>query len=138
MERKPAGRSGRRAVGLYVATVVALVISGCGDNGTGPGASLVGSWDIVGFSDMGIGAAATGTWVFRADGTFAANGTVMFPGEPVDAFLLSGLYVRSGTTLTLTVDGVASDWQVAESGNRVTLTEDEPAPANAIVLERSS
>lgn len=138
MKSTPAGRGRRRAVGLFAATALALVFSGCGDDGTGPDASLVGSWNIVEFSDMGISAAATGTWVFRADGTFAANGTVTFPGEPVDSFTLNGVYVRSGSTLTLTVDDVASDWRVAESGNRVTLTEDEPAPANAIVLERSS
>ena len=76
--------------------------------------------------------------MFRADGTFAASGTVTFPGEPVDPFDIAGTYERFAEYLTLTVDGIPSDWRVAETGNRVTLTEDEPAPASVIVLERSS
>jgi hypothetical protein len=96
MTRNTTVRRQRRRIGTLFAAMLVLVVSACGDDGTGPAASLVGTWNIVGFSDMGVNAATTGTWVFRADGTFAAKGTVAFPGAPGEAVILAGTYMGAG------------------------------------------
>jgi hypothetical protein len=108
----------------------------CSDDSTGPGVSLVDTWDLIGFTDMGIAAGTTGTWEFRADGTFSVNGTVTFPGEPTDSLVISGTYVQNGITVALTIGADTGNWTLTASGDEVTLTENEPPPANAITLKR--
>ena len=46
----------------------------------------------------------TGTFVFRADGTFSANGTVTYPGEATDNIDVDGTYQQTGSSLVLTID----------------------------------
>ena len=117
--------------------VASTLLSGaCGDSSTEPDPSLVGTWDLIGFSDDGIEAATTGTWIFRADGTFSVDGTVTFPGEPPDPLDVDGEYAVDGDTVTLTSGLSSSDWTLTSSGDEITLTEDEPAPANTITLKR--
>jgi hypothetical protein len=119
---------------LPVAAAVALMAA-CSD-GTAPHASLVGTWDLVGFTDMGIAAATTGTWVFRTEGTMRVNGTITFPGEPTEPLVAEGTYVQSGSRVALTIGAQTGNWTIAESANEVTLTEDESPPANTIRLRR--
>jgi hypothetical protein len=62
------------------------------------GETLVGSWDLIGFTDAGVPDTTSGTAVFRPDGTFEVDGTVTFPGEPPDPILVDGTYHQSGST----------------------------------------
>ena len=125
---------------LFVAVVTAAVVSGgmaaCGDS-TGPDSlSLVGTWDFVGFSDAGVEAENTGTWVFSADGTVTLQGTVTFPGEPTDDISGDATYEQTGPTVVLTFGSDTTTWTLSISGNVATLTEVEPPPANTITLRR--
>ena len=112
----------------------ALLAAACSEDSTAPSLSLVGTWDFVGFSDGGVAAVATGTWVFRTDHTFSVDGTITYPDEPTEEVLLAGTYSQSGTSVTLTAGGETSAWLLAVNGNQVTLTQDEPPPANVITL----
>ena len=120
---------------LGAAFIAALLIA-CSDESTAPTTSLVGTWDLTGFSDMGVAAVTTGTCVFRSDGTFSVQGTVTFPGEPTDPLMLDGTYVQTGTSVTLTTGGQTGTWTITASGADVTLTGSEPSPANTISLRR--
>jgi hypothetical protein len=125
----------RRAANLPVAVVVAL-LAACSTDSTAPGTSLVGAWDLVGFTDMGIAAVTTGTWIFRTDGTMNVDGTITFPGEPTEPLVAGGTYVQSGSSVALTIGDQTGNWTLVESGNEITLTETEPPPANTIRLRR--
>jgi hypothetical protein len=125
-----------RAAGLAVAAAGTL-LGACSDS-TAPGPELVGTWDLVGFTDSGIAAVTTGTWIFRSDGTMHVEGTVTFPGEPTEPLVLDGVYVQTGQTVTLTIGAQNGAWGLVEAGSELTLTEDEPPPANTIVLRRQS
>jgi hypothetical protein len=57
-----------RAGGLAVVAAGTL-LAACGSDSTAPGPELVGTWDLVGFTDSGVAAVTTGTWIFRSDGT---------------------------------------------------------------------
>ncbi len=125
---------------LFVALLTAAVVSGgmaaCGDS-TGPDSlSLVGTWDFIGFSDAGVEAETTGTWVFSADGTVTLQGTVTFPGEPTDDISGDATYEQTGTTVVLTFGSDTTTWTLSISGNVATLTEVEPPPANTITMRR--
>jgi hypothetical protein len=98
--------------------------------------SLAGTWDLVAFTDAGVSATTTGTWVFRSHGSFSVNGTVTFPGEPADSIVADGTYVHGMGTVALTIGSETTNWALTWSGNQVTLTEDEPPPANTITLRR--
>ena len=126
-----------RAAGLAVA-VAGVLLAACGSDSTAPGPELVGTWDLVGFTDMGVAAVTTGTWIFRSDGTMRVDGTVTFPGEPTEPLVLDGGYIQTGQSVTLTIGAESAVWVLLEGGNELTLTEDEPPPANTIVLRRQS
>jgi hypothetical protein len=128
---------GLRAAGLAVAAAGTL-LAACSSDSTAPGPELVGTWDLVGFTDMGVAAVTTGTWIFRSDGTMHVEGTVTFPGEPTEPLVLDGGYIQTGQRVTLTIGGQTGAWGLVEAGNELTLTEDEPPPANTIVLRRQS
>ena len=128
--------SGLYAVWLSLA-FGAPILGACGDDSTAPSPPLTGTWDLIGFTDMGISAVTTGTCEFRPDGTFDINGTITFPGEPTESLVIAGSYVQSGTTVVLTIGAQTGNWTLTSSGNEVTLTEDEPPPANTITLRRA-
>ena len=134
-------RHGPTPIGLSsacfrVAAALALLAAACGKDSTAPSTSLVGTWDLVGFTDAGVAAVTTGTWVFRADATLTVRGTITFPGEPTDSLVLDGTYVHSGSGVALTIAAQSSNWTLTTSGNEITLTENEPPPANTITLRR--
>jgi hypothetical protein len=127
----------RRFGVVVVGLALAALGAGCGKDSTSPAISLVGSWDFIGFSDAGVAATTTGTWVFGSDGTFSVAGTVTFPGEPTDSIVVAGTYTQSGNSVTLSVAGApATSWTLTASGDQVTLTENEPPPANTVTLRR--
>ena len=115
---------------LRVAALLVLLSAACGKDTTAPATSVVGTWHLVGFSDMGVAAVTTGTWVFRADRTFSVNGTTTFPGEPTDSLLMDGTYLQNGNSVALTIATQTSSWTLTVSGTEITLTENEPPPAN--------
>jgi hypothetical protein len=124
--------------GVLSAFVAAALLTACGSDSTGPNTSLVGTWDLIGFTDMGVAAVTTGEWTFRADGSMSVEGTVTFPGEPTDSLVADGTWAQSGVSVTLTISGQTGTWTLTESGNEITLTENEPPPANTIRLRRHS
>jgi len=131
----------RRARTLLVfaltTTLTAGAMSACGDDPAGPDVpTIVGTWDLIGFSDAGVEAQTTGSWAFRADGTHSFEGTVTFPDEPPESISGEGTYEQTGTTLDLTVGTESSTWTVEISGDLATLTANEPPPANEITLRR--
>jgi hypothetical protein len=118
--------------------ILGLFAAACGSYPTAPSGSLAGTWDVLGFTDMGVAATTTGSAEFRADGTFVVSGTIAFPGEPAESLVIDGSYDQNGSTVVLTMDSETSNWTIAVSGNNVTLTEVEPPPANTIMLRRTS
>ena len=126
-----------RAAGLAVAAAGTL-LAACGSESTAPGPELVGTWDLVGFTDAGVAAVTTGIWIFRSDGTMHVDGTVTFPDEPTEPLVLDGGYIQTGQRVTLTIGAESGAWALVEDGNELTLTQDEPPPANIIVLRRQS
>jgi len=126
-----------RAAGLAVAAA-GTFLAACGSDSTAPGPELVGTWDLVGFTDAGVAAVTTGTWIFRSDGTMHVDGTITFPGEPTEPLVQDGVYVQTGQRVALTIGTESGDWGLVEDGNELTLTQDEPPPANTIVLRRQS
>lgn len=118
------------------AVLAAIAACGCGDDTTSPSRSLVGTWDLVEFTDAGVSATTTGTWLFRSDGTFSVNGTITFPGEPTDPIVVDGTYVKNADTVALTIGSETTNWALTWNGNQVALVQDEPPPANTITLRR--
>jgi hypothetical protein len=125
-----------RAAGLAVAAAGTL-LGACSDS-TAPGPELVGTWDLVGFTDSGVAAVTTGIWIFRSDRTMHVDGTITFPDEPTEPLVLDGGYVQTGQRVLLTIGAVSDAWALVEDGNELTLTQDEPPPATTIVLRRQS
>jgi hypothetical protein len=123
---------------LVAAGALAVWLSAaCGSDPTGGIApSLEGSWALIGFTDGGVAAGATGTMVFQSNGIYTMQGQITFPGEPPDAVDASGSYRQMGNAVELTAGSDASIWDLQFSGDRVTLTEREPPPANMITLRR--
>lgn len=126
-----------RAASLRGAAILAILVAACSKDSTAPSSSLVGTWDLIEFTDMGVAAVTTGTWVFRTDSTFSVNGTTTFPGEPTDSLVLDGTYVQSGNSVVLTIGVETGNWAITENGDEVTLTQVEPPPANTITLKRA-
>ena len=125
---------------LFVALLTAAALSGgmaaCGDSTDPVSLSLVGTWDFIGFSDEGVEAETTGTWVFSADGTLTIQGTVTLPGELAEDISGNATYEQTGTTVVLTFGSDTSTWTLSISGNIATLTEVEEAPPNTVTLQR--
>ncbi len=131
----------KKLVAVLTAALVSGGLAACGDSTGAESMSLVGTWDIIGFADDGVAAQITGTWVFRADGTFTIEGTVMPPDEPTEDISGSGTYEQNGTGVvftfqTRTPGSSTSTWTLSMSGDVATLTQDEPPPANTITLRR--
>lgn len=121
---------------FVLSTLMAAALSACGDPSGPEVGSIVGTWDLIGFSDARVEAQTSGTWTFGADGTHSFQGTVTFPDEPPDDISSEGTYEQTGTTLELMIGMDRSTWTVEISGDLATLTEDEPPPANEIRLRR--
>ena len=122
-----------------LAFIAAVVSAACGTDGTGPTIPLVGTWDLVGFTDGGVAAVTTGTWTFAADSSFTVTGTVTFPGEPTDSLVISGSYSQHGGRVQLTIGAETATWTLTGGGAQVVLTQVEPPPAppaNTITLRR--
>lgn len=131
------GRDMKRFLQLTLGlTLLSGLVAFCDDT-SGPEAfSIVGTWDLIGFSDAGMEAETTGTWIFLADGTHSVDGTVTFPGEPVDSIAGNGTYEQMGTTLEFTLGAETGSWTVEASRDTATLTEVGPPPPNTITLQR--
>lgn len=139
--RAPTLRQGRVMPFVALALPISLMaatMSSCGDDDpAGPVApSIVGTWDLIGFSDNGVEAQTSGSWTFGVDGTHSFEGTVTYPDEPPQSIGGVGTYEHTGTTLVLVVGTESSTWTVEISSDLATLTEDEPPPANVIRLQR--
>ena len=94
----------RRVMTLLVlaltTTLTASAMSACGDDPVGPEVpTIVGTWDLIGFSDAGVEAQTSGSWTFRSDRTHSFEGTVTFPDEPPENISGVGTYEQTGTTL---------------------------------------
>jgi hypothetical protein len=122
---------------VVVAATVVLASAACKDS-TDPAPSLVGTWDLIGFSDGGISGTTTGTIVFRTNGTFSANGTVTFPGEPTDQLLVDGTYSQSDFTVTLTSAMESAQWSMTVDDDEITLTEIGGQATSVIKLRRQT
>ena len=100
--------------------------------------SLIGSWDLIGFSDGGVDAVTTGSAIFGEDGTFTIAGTITFPGEPTDNVSVTGTYEQTGDSVVLIIGQSPSTWALLFSDSDVVLTEVEPPPANTLTLRRQT
>ncbi|MDH4349836.1 MAG: hypothetical protein OEW56_01645 [Gemmatimonadota bacterium] len=117
--------------------LVAVVIGACSST-TSVGEMLLGTWSIAGFDDHGTPGVTTGTWIFRADGTFDALGTITYPGEPTDSLRVSGTWLeRSETLVDLTVAGETTVWEVSVSANAALLIFRDDDGAVRITLEKA-
>ncbi len=134
--RRPGARGFQTALPVLLAVVAWLGVASCNGGTSEPGPSLIGTWDLIGFTDAGVAAATTGTAVFRADGTFSIDGTITFPGEPTEAIAVDGTFQQSGNSVDLTIGADAATWTLGFSDSEVVLTEVEPPPANTITLRR--
>jgi hypothetical protein len=121
-----------------LALLSAVLLTACDDpGGNGPNLSVVGQWDMIGFSDAGIDAATTGTLEFRSNGTVSWIGTITFPGEPTDSIVVDGTYAQARNTLTLTFGSdPATAWTPELTGDVLVLTAIEAPPPNVITLRR--
>lgn len=102
-----------------------------------PSDFLVGTWDFIGFTDDGVAAETTGTWVFEMDGTVTINGTVTFPSESTEDVSASGTYVQRHAAVVLTFQTITTNWTLVAFGDMATLTQNEPLPASTITLRRA-
>ena len=115
---------------------IALLLAGCEGDEPRVCATLEGNWNLIGFSDHGTEAAASGTAIFEPDGNFAILGEITFPGEPMDTLDISGTWTMAGDRATLTTADGTGEWIVAFFEADVTLTLVGPAPTNVIQLRR--
>ena len=108
----------------------------CTDS-SGPGDDLVGSWQLVGYSDAGVPATASGDAIFRSVGTFSIEGTLTFPGEPAESIEVSGTWSVEGDIVTLRTGNTSGRWAFSLSGSDVTLTLEGSQPPTTITLRRN-
>lgn len=125
-----------RHTGIWLVFLLVSLVS-CGDDrSTWPLRTLEGTWNLVGYSDHGVSGATTGEAVFRDDGTFAIDGTVTFPGEPVDTLQVSGSYVVTENIATLTTQDGSGDWSIVYSFSGAVLTLVGSDPPTSMTLKR--
>lgn len=116
---------------------IVLLIAACeSDEPRGCEPTLEGNWNLVGFSDHGTAAIASGTAMFEPDGNFAILGEITFPGEPTDTLDLSGTWTMTADRVTLTTADGTGEWIVIFSEDEATLTLAGPVPTNVIQLRR--
>jgi hypothetical protein len=125
---------------ILVAGAFALVcLASCnGEDSTGPKPSIMGTWDIVGYSDHGVAGVTTGSGTFRNDRTYALLGTVTYPEEPADSLKMSGSYLVVASTLTLQAADSTGLWNMVFSGNGVILTLRGSSPPTSMTLRKQS
>jgi hypothetical protein len=123
-----------RPVRLSLYLLVGLLA--CADS-TGPAGDLAGSWLLVGYTDAGVPAAASGTATFLSVGTFTIEGTLTFPGEPPDPIQAEGTWSADGDVIVLTTGGQTGRWAYSASGEEVTLTLEGSQPATTMTLRRA-
>jgi len=123
---------------VYLLSVFVLVVlASCGgDDSTRPSLTLVGTWDLVGYSDHGVLGATTGSSTFRDDSTFFILGTVTYPGEPVDSLDVSGTYQVAAMTVILTTSDGTGAWSLVFSGDQCVLTLIGSDPPTTMTLKR--
>ena len=119
-----------------LAVILSIGALGCGESPTQPTPSLLGAWDLVGYREAGIPAAATGAAEFRPDGNFEVSGTVTFPGEPPDPVAISGTYQVKGDQVELTTSDGSGLWRLRFVGEEVSLTLEGSDPPTGITLRR--
>jgi len=108
------------------------LLAGCGDDG--PARTLIGAWNLVGFTDHGVAGTASGSASFSEGGAFEFAGEVTFPGEPTDVIGLSGAWRQIGDRLTLTTLTDSEEWLVRFASDEATLTLVGDEPTNVITL----
>ncbi|MGZ8392388.1 MAG: lipocalin family protein [Gemmatimonadales bacterium] len=121
---------------LLAVVVLSIGLLGCGESPTQPTPTLVGVWELVGYSDAGTPAATTGTAEFRLDGTFGVSGTLTFPGEPPDPVATSGTYEVEEDQVELTTLDGSGLWTLGFAGQEVSLTLEGSAPPTSMTLRR--
>jgi hypothetical protein len=108
------------------------LLAGCGDDD--PARTLLGTWDLVGFTEHGVETTVTGSASFGEGGDFEFAGEVTFPGEPADEIGMSGAWRQIGDRLTLTTLTDSEEWIVRFAGDEATLTLVGDEPTNVITL----
>jgi hypothetical protein len=125
----------RVAIGIAGA-LLAVTLVACSES-TSLGSQLLGTWSLAGFDDHGAPGVTTGTWAFNDDATFAARGTVTYPGEPTDSLRVSGTWLeRSATSVDLTVAGETTVWAVSFAADSVYLAYTDMDGVVRITLQR--
>lgn len=120
-----------------LAAISLVVAAGCGDdNGVGPAADLTGTWDLIGYSDHGVAATASGTVVFGEDGVFSVVGSLTYPGEAPELLDVSGTWSPTPTGVLLYTSTGSDEWTVETAGLLATLTRIEPEPQDVMQLYR--
>ena len=119
-----------------VAVAFSVGVFSCDEGPTQPSPSLLDTWELVGYSDAGTPAAATGTAEFRLDGTFEVSGTLTFPGEPPDPVAISGTYQVQGDQVELITPDGSGLWRLRFGGEEVSLTLEGSAPPTSMTLRR--
>jgi hypothetical protein len=108
----------------------------CGGGPTQPAPTLLGAWDLVGYSDAGTPAMASGTADFQQDGTFVMNGTITFPGEPPGPIAISGTFELREDQVDLLTPSRRGTWTLRFIGDEVSLTLEGSVSPTAIMLRR--
>ena len=122
----------RRGWAVVLGGLVILV--GCGDGDSG--GTLLGTWDLIAYSEHGVAATASGSAVFGGGGEFTITAEITYPGEPPDTIQVNGTWSMQGDRATLTTSEDTGVWLVEFTGEEATLTLVGPAPTNVIQLRR--
>lgn len=127
----------RSILRLIVGSTPLVALGPACDGAIGPSVAIEGIWDIVGYVDQDVAAAAAGRAEFRTDGHFTMSGTLTFPGEPVDTLSVAGTYQQLGARVTLTTPDGSGVWRMTALGSTLTLTLSGVTPPTRITLSRS-
>jgi hypothetical protein len=122
------------------ASLLLAAALGCSHDPTGPGLSLVGTWQVVGFVSVGLAAEVDGTAVFTDYGLYTFDTQIRFPGEAGYHGVASGrweLDAPDRVTLRNSRGGIIR-YQLARDHDRLVLTSfDSPQPVT-ITLRSTS